>query len=527
MKRMRLLGALAAGALGIVTVAFVSPSAEGRPSVNISDRPVNASSTGLPPTQLQVWPSIAMNPTNPLNLVVGAWDWTDMPACTDSTPSACPGDPYDGTMVPVSSQGFYASFDGGRTFPCHGLIDLSSFGVYPRFDPWVTFDGSGTAYYATVAYPSPDGLGNGLGGSMFVARSTDGGCTWGSASKVAGPAYGQILAPVNVAADTHPTSPFRDTVYASWTEFGGWHDHLMFSHSTDGGATWSKPVLIRRANDQPNGFTFLQLIKVAPNGTVYVMWMDNAGLGKSPVLKISISYDGGETFPVKGLAAVAYDTEQNVFVDSLPGTDFLVWDGPDFSVAPDGTLYAAFPRRTNDHTVVMLAKSTDGGLTWPEPVVAADVAGRSVFMVALAVDPKGRVNVAFTALDDVPPGTPIGAGVVTYDTYWTQSIDGGTSFTSPRKISSAPSDPDARISTRFFPHISSDISCNCLQWTEDILSAVADSSHVYVAWTDTRNSATCKAMDDYLLGLGPAPDLITQCPPNWNNPDIYLGTVSY
>src|SRR5439155_21711087 len=171
------------------------------------------------------------------------------------------------------------------------------------------------------------------------------------------------------------------------------------------------------------GFKSGPLIQVTPNGTVYVLWGDKFPLTKptSPILKISISYDGGKTFPARGITVASYDTEDPA--DGLPGSELPAWSFPSFSLSPDGALYASFTRRANDHTVVMLAKSTDGGLTWPAPVAAADVAGRSAFTVSLAVDPNGKVNVVFSALDDVPPGTPLGAGVVSYDTYWAQSTD--------------------------------------------------------------------------------------------------------
>jgi len=180
----------------------------------------------------------------------------------------------------------------------------------------------------------------------------------------------------------------------------------------------------------------------------------------------------------------------------------------------------AWPRRTNGHSVVMLAKSTDGGTTWSEPATAADVAGRSSFFVATATDPKGKVNLVFNALDDVPAGTPLGAGVVYYEAYWAQSSDGGTSFSSPLTISTAASDPDVSVWTDYFPDVA-------YQFVGDYISAVADGSHVYTVWTDTRNGSPCTAMDDFLLGQGSAPDVITQCPANWTNPDIYLGTISY
>jgi hypothetical protein len=135
---------------------------------------------------------------------------------------------------------------------------------------------------------------------------------------------------------------------------------------------------------------------------------------------------------------------------------------------------------------------------------------------AVAVDPNGKVNLILNALDDVPDGTPAGAGVVRFGTYWTQSVDGGAAFSPPLKVSAVDSDPDA-----------SGVPDWVSQFLGDFISATADGSHLYGAWTDARNGATCSAVDDYRSGIGPAPDIITQCPVNFGNTDIYMATVSY
>jgi hypothetical protein len=266
-----------------------------------------------------------------------------------------------------------------------------------------------------------------------------------------------------------------------------------------------------------NGSRTGPLIQVASDGTVYVLWVDQPKSG-GPILKISISHDGGKTFRNQGVTVASYDTQDPT--GTLPGSELGTFGFPSFSLAPDGTLYVAWPRRTNEHSVTMLATSSDGGFTWSAPTIAADIPGRSSFFVALATDPNGKVNLVFNALDDVPPGTPLGAGVVSYDTYWAQSSNGGASFSAPLKISTGASDPDVSVWTDFFPDFA-------FQFIGDYISAVADGSHVYTVWTDTRNGSPCAAMDDFMLGQGPAPDVITGCPSDWDNADIYIGTVSY
>ena len=146
--------------------------------------------------------------------------------------------------------------------------------------------------------------------------------------------------------------------------------------------------------------------------------------------------------------------------------------------------------------------------------MAGNVRGRSAFFASVTTDPSGKVDVAFLALDDVPTGTAPGAGVVHYDAYFTQSTNGGATFSSPVVISSASSDPDGS-------------STNGLtaQFLGDYITAVADSSHVYAVWTDSRNATPCAAVDAFRAGTAGAPDVITQCPTTFGNTDIFLGII--
>jgi hypothetical protein len=134
----------------------------------------------------------------------------------------------------------------------------------------------------------------------------------------------------------------------------------------------------------------------------------------------------------------------------------------------------------------------------------------------VAVDPRGVVNVALVAVDDVPEGTPPGAGVVSAQAYYTQSLDGGQTFGSPAPLGSVSFDPDGEM-----------LNCVCFQFLGDYIAATADEGHLYVVWTDTRNGTPCAAADSYVLGEGPKPNVIQQCPTRFGNNDIFLGTVGY
>ncbi len=501
----------------VAAVAFHPYAAHASSVTNVQ---VNAVLAGPFPKNKQNEPSLAQNPTNSLNLIAGSNDEIGLPACTNTTPSSCP------FTAGISISGFYASKDGGVTWPCQGLIDLSAFHEYAFGDPAQAFDSKGNAYYGTLAFPFPptsDELATGLQADFFVAKSTDGGCTYSSAAKVSGPAPAVFDDKDSITADSNPSSPFHDNVYAAWTKFskqgikGFGNDQIYFSRSTDGGATFSSPLPLSPAhNNNSVGGRQGAAVKVGPDGTVYVVWLDT--VNKQAVERMAISHDGGATFPGQNIT-VATVTDDDV--NPAPGSSFRqdARAFPSFSIAANGTLYVAWSNRTGDptsgHAVVLVTRSIDGGQTWSTPVTAGNVSGRSAFFASVAAGPASKVNVAFLALDDVPTGTAPGAGVVHYDAYLTQSSDGGASFGSPLLLSTATSDPDGS-------------STNSLgaQFLGDYITAVADSNHVYAVWTDSRNVTPCAAVDAFRAGTGPKPDVITKCPNKFGNTDIFLGTVS-
>jgi hypothetical protein len=484
---------------------------------------VNAVFQGPFPTNKQNEPSLAQSPTNPLNLIAGSNDEIGEPACTNTTPSSCP------FVNGISVSGFYASTDGGKTWPCQGLIDLSKFNEYAFGDPSQAFDSKGNAFYGSLAFPFPatvDEAATGLQADFFVAKSTDGGCSYRSAARVSGTAPAIFDDKDAITADSSSSSPFHDNVYAVWTRFTGngargfAGDQIMFSRSTDDGATFSTPMALSAAhNNNAAGGRQGAAVKAAPDGTVYVAWLDT--VQKQAVELVDVSHDGGAHFGSPVIAAVVTDD----FISPAPGSSFRQDSRtfPSLSIGPTGAAYIAWSNRTGDaagagHAVVLVVKSSDGGATWSAPVVAGDVGGRSAFFASLDIDRNGNVDVIFQALDDVPSGTPPGAGVVSYDSYFTQSTDGGTTFSAPRVISTAASDPDAS-------------STNSLraQFLGDYITTVADSrgGAAFGVWTDSRNATPCAAVDDFRAGTAGKPDVITDCPTTFGNTDIFLGTVSY
>src|SRR5262249_16360999 len=99
-------------------VATAAPATAAPPTSSVTNTQVNAVFSGPFRTNKQNEPSLAMDPNNPAHFVAGSNDEIEEPPCTNATPSSC-------AFVPgVQTTGFYASFDGGATWPCQGVVDL-------------------------------------------------------------------------------------------------------------------------------------------------------------------------------------------------------------------------------------------------------------------------------------------------------------------------------------------------------------------------------------------------------------------
>lgn len=500
---------------GVLVAAISAPA--GGITGSVTNVQVNRVFDGPFPTNKQNEPSLAMDPNNPLHLVAGSNDEIAEPPCTNTSPSSCP-------FVPgVQNSGFYASFDGGKTWPCQGVVDLSGQRGTSSGDPEQAFDSRGNVYYGQLSEPFPatrPEVNTGLATDVFVAKSTDGGCTYPTAARVSGNAPAVFDDKDSIGADSHPNSPFRDNVYVAWSKFTGLGNsgkgnsfgsvQIVFSRSTDGGKTWSNPIPLSQAhNNNAAGGRQGSQIGVGPDGTVYVVWTDT--VKKLSVERMAISRDGGASF---GQSLVIAQAPSEVPA-ALPGASFRISPGfPSISVGSDGSVYVAWTNYLSGHGTVQLVHSTDRGATWSAPITAGNVPGRSAYFAAVTARPTaGNVAIVFNALDDVAASTPPGAAVTSFDAYVARSSDFGQTFETPIRLSTTSSDPDA-----------SSTNSLAAQFLGDYVSAVSDGTHVYGIWTDTRNGATCAAVDAFRAGTGPQPNVITQCPTTFGNSDIYLGT---
>src|SRR5579871_65570 len=324
--------------------------------------------------------SLGVNPTNPLNLVVG-------------TAVIIPGS----TTSPLAT---YYSMDGGNTWhyvpidaPLDGLTDRFAY----RADAEVRFDATGRVYVAYVAASMGQFV---LGGKnvVVVAHSTDGGKTYSVSDAVSEPVSTtsafddkEIL-----ATGRDPVNPSQQDVYVSWVRIGQDSNGfpvstVMIAGSTDGGVTWSKPTQV---NQLPHVLNQYASPSVGPNGEINLSFYDletgeivfatsptfsNGTFNFGPNTTVTFVNDNFNKFSIPGqpnrgigvIPKMVTDTSNGPF----RGRIYIAYtDIPDNSTAPNFDVW--------------VVSSSDHGQTWSTPTRINDDTGiESQFNVDIAVDP--------------------------------------------------------------------------------------------------------------------------------------------
>ncbi|MGA9115745.1 MAG: sialidase family protein [Bacteroidota bacterium] len=300
--------------------------------------------------------SIAINPVNPLNLVAGA-----------------------------NLHYYYSSTNGGLTWT-QGTLS-STYRVWG--DPVVVFDHLGNTYFGHLSNPPSPGY---WIDRIVVQKSTDGGLTWNNG---VGVGFNPPLRNQDkewLAADM-TLSPWRGNVYMAWTEFDRYNSssttdstRILFSRTTDAGATWSAPVRVSDlGGDCRDGDNTVEgaVPAVGPDGEVYMAWSGPAGI------MLDRSTDGGQTFGADVFVAAQpggwdFNVPGIYRCNGMPVTACDVSGGP-----YRGQLYVLWSDQRNglSDTDVFLSRSTDGGLTWDAARrVNNDLTGTHQFFPWMTVD---------------------------------------------------------------------------------------------------------------------------------------------
>jgi BNR repeat protein len=308
------------------------------------------------------------------------------------------------------------------------------------FDPSVAVDTLGRAFVTYGVYDPSTGA-NGI----VEVTSSNGGSTWTKTNPVV--LHSSATAFEDkfwAAADTDPTSTFKDRIYVAWDSnvpcgLNCTDQILYVSSSSDQGQTWTAPVKINDGTSSSERVIFA-FPAVDPHGTVHVLWHD---YGQQKIF-IDKSSDGGVTWG-KDVAVAStnigfgvYITCNGVVSTKCAGGRFVT-PAPQMAIDASGNIYVVFARNAAKGNKpvdldVFLTKSTDGGNTWSTPLRVSATSTGQQYLPGVSIDSLGRVNVTYLDRRDDPNNCRT-------NTYLSRSADGGVTFTDS-KVTDVDSDFD-------------------------------------------------------------------------------------
>jgi uncharacterized repeat protein (TIGR01451 family) len=367
--------------------------------------------------------TIALNPTNPSNLIGGANDYR-------GADSAC---------------GVYRTTNIGRTWTDLGTFALftppGGYAFTTAGDPGVAYDANGHAYYLCMYFTRAPGS----DATQYVHKSNDSGATWGPPIQVSNAAaQANFDDKGHIAVDNISFTGNRGNVYVAWARLNA--GQVRFARSTDGAASFQPDLQV---NDAGNGGTGAN-IAVGVDGAVYVAWL-SAGR-----ILIDKSTNGGQNFGalsggtdhlIRTLVGTIGPVRPLGRVNSFPviGTDPV-----DANI-----VYAVWPEDPAgaDDSDILFSRSIDGGNTWSAPIRVNDDVNpvgdfNSQFFAWLAVDPvDASINIVWYD-DRTDPNHTDTTPLV--DLFFASSNDTGLSFSINTRISTQSSNPGTDFTPAFF-----------------------------------------------------------------------------
>jgi hypothetical protein len=345
-------------------------------------------------------PSIAVNPTNPNEVVVvsfsGNWSATQ--------------------MAPV-----WKSSDGGLTWRRVAQIPQPQTGLSGPGDQKVAFDSSGRLHVAEL------GVNSSSANFDFIFRQTG----TADAALTAGASFGDDQPHLDI--DVRTTGTCAGRLYSPWLNFGVANSRSTVANSVDRGVN----ITNVGAGDNSSFPNRTSRIAIAPNGRVYLIYKTREGGGtaepnalENAHFRVMRSDDCGATWTGLGASGTSVHgagTVQTFFTTQFGnpagGRKVARARSSDAWIATDpgdGDVYAAFVRRDGSgFGQVYVARSTDQGVNWTTTRVT-DGTQHSAYP-EIAVAANGAVGVLY--IDFVDNGT-----VTQFRHHFARSFDDGATW---------------------------------------------------------------------------------------------------
>ncbi|HEV2060431.1 MAG TPA: sialidase family protein [Solirubrobacteraceae bacterium] len=391
------------------------------------------------------------------------------------------------TVNRIDSPGYscslHVSFDGGGRWTQTPIPAPA--GEEPKcFAPDAAFARDGTLY---VSYVTLKGRAN-APNAVWLSRSTDGGKTLGNPVETP---LGPRAFQVRLTAD--PRSAQR--LHLTWLKgdqlglyaFSNTGNPIMTARSDNGGTDWSKPVRVSSPQRE-------RVVAPAPAvgkaaGELNVLYLD---LGDD-VLDYAGGHGGrgGDPYDGEWQLVLARSTDngvtwkESVVDDSIvPTQRFIVFTPPTPAIAVDresGRVYAAFHDGRDGDADVRLWSLPGGEGQWSGPTRVNDTPtgdGTAQYMPTLSVAPNGRLDVLYY-------DRRADRENILNEVSLQASHDEGETFLRRVKLS------DRAFSSR----IGSGLERN-LADLGSRLGLLSTNSRAYAVWTDTRHGSVRTAKQD-------------------------------
>ena len=347
-----------------------------------------------------------------------------------------------------------------------------------------------------------------------------------------------------VWADNASSSPFFGTVYVCWASFVGQEKGnaapapLKVAVSHDGGSTWTEHPITAAANNAQKNPMDGCTIRTDSHGVAYVFGVGTvSSQGHQAFELMSRSFNGGKNWdkpravagPVTQPGVIDPNTGRPV-IDGLAGARSDLAPAPSVDIAngaPDGSdatnrIVMTYVSGELAKPHVYFTESTDGGNTWTPPRAIEGATDRGYY----------------TAPSIAPNGTS------TYVVYNAFTTPYQPTTSTPRSLvgvvmkASSPTSPGSPTGAFIEVHRgasgdprSSSQNDLTAEFLGDYVYAVATRTYGAAVWNDSRNGADCPAIDAWRQALAggdtttPPPAPQQQCPaPNFGNSDIYSWT---
>jgi hypothetical protein len=310
---------------------------------------------------------IAINPTNPANMIAG---WNDY-----GVGNSC---------------GVGYSTNGGKTWKTDWLRGMTTAGGNPTYDygagdPSVGFLNDGTAVFTCNAWSNTKPT------AIFVTTSKNGGRTWAAAQKVADAA-------TKAGNLDHPMMTidrYGNRALIAYTEWSGYQANSFALVSDSTATSWSGPYRIAADYKSNAPDIFDVSLAGAPDGTIYStagVWQHVQEWSEQAVIVSQLH---------RGETAFTHTVKVRDLVPApitLPNESWRTSMQASIGVDSRGIVYELTGDYVTGYLHMYLAKSTDRGVSFSTQQLTSGT--RDQIMPWMAVTPGGRVDTVFYDYDE-------------------------------------------------------------------------------------------------------------------------------